>query len=395
MHMGNYEQPLDLGTGMSAALPGRFFIVAGQAEIAALGGQGTLPGLAAATLVPLAPDAPLDDGIVQGAQVLVLEVDPADDLSLRRIARVRAQRPDLPIIAALKDANVSLVRTLVRQGVTDVATLPFVPGELAAQILDQFAATVEHAPPAPLAPMVCVVRSTGGSGATTVITHLAEALAARGTGSVCVVDLDLQGGDVASFVGETPKVTISALLEAGDRLDNDLLGNAITQTRYGFSVIAAPDVITPLDTVDVDQLMRILRLVRSRYRHVLIDLPAAWTNWALSVALAASEVLVITDFSISSLRQAKRRLDLLASVGVADDRIKVLVNRVERRLFRTIGVGEVRDVLGREVAASLAMEGAPLRSAQDQGLLISSVVNKSKFASDLGSLADALLQSTR
>jgi pilus assembly protein CpaE len=375
---------------MTPAIPGRFFIVAREVEIALLRGHTSLPGLSDATLVPLPPDYPIPEELLRTAQVLVLEVDPTDDYSLRRIAKVRSERPELPIIAALSDANVSLVRTLVRQGVTDVATLPFAPEELASQILDQFAKVAEQALPTELSPMFAVVRSTGGCGATTVITHLAAALAEKEPGSVCIVDLDLQGGDVASFVGEQPKVTVSALLEAGDRLDNDLLRSAIIETRFGFSVVAAPEVITPLDIVDVDQMLKMLRLLRSQYRYVLVDLPAAWTNWALSVALASSEVLLITDLSISSLRQAKRRLELFSSIGVTRERAKVVVNRIERRLFRTIGVGEVSEALNCPVTTSLTMEGATLRSAQDQGLLISSVVNKSKFASDIRSLADAL-----
>lgn len=375
---------------MTSALPGRFFVVAGEAEIAPLRSHKAVPGLSDATFVALPPDYPLADDIVRTAQVLVLEVDPGDDYSLRRIGRVRSERPDLPIIAALRNANVSLVRTLVRQGVADVATLPFVPDELATQILDQSARSAEHAEPTELAPMVSVVRSTGGCGATTVVTHLAAALAEDDPGGVCVVDLDLQGGDVAAFIGETPQVTISALLDAGARLDTELLRSATIETRYGFAMIAAPDAITPLDTVDVDQLLKILRLVRGQYRHVIVDLPAAWTNWALSAALASTEVLLITDLSISSLRQAKRRLELLGSVGVVGDRVKLLVNRVERRLFRTIGIDEVADALGCRVAARLTMEGAALRSAQDQGLLVSGVVNKSRFAGDIRSLANLL-----
>jgi pilus assembly protein CpaE len=387
--MGNYETPLVLGAGMTPSPLGRFFIVAGESEIAGLREHSAFARFAESTFLPLSADAALPDEVARAAQVLVLEVDPSSDASLRRIARARNDRPDLPIIAALRQADVSLVRTLIRQGVTDVAALPFEPRELASQIFDQFASVATQAAPAQLAPMLSIVRGTGGCGATTVLTHLAEALAADGD-EVCVVDLDLQGGDVAPFLGETPTVTISALLEAGDRLDGELLRSAITPTSYGFSMIAAPDAITPLDTVDVAQLQTILRLLRARFRYVLLDLPSAWTDWALSVALASTEVVLVTDLSISSLRQAKRRLQLLASIGVAGERMKVVVNRVERRLFRTIGVDEASDALGCEIAASLAMEGNDLRSAQDQGLLISAVAGRSRFANDVRSLAEAL-----
>ena len=101
-------------------------------------------------------------------------------------------------------------------------------------------------------------------------------------------------------------------------------------------------------------------------------------------------MVLITDFSISSLRQAKRRLQLLSSIGVPSEQVKVVVNRVERRLFRTIGVNEVGDALQCNVVASLTFEGPTLRSAQDQGVLISGVASKSKFAGDIRSLAQLL-----
>lgn len=387
--MGNFETLSELKADMAFSLPGGLFIVAGEREIDRLRAMRLADSFGRATLVPLAAAASVPADIVASARILVLEVDPDSDASLRRIAAIRKERPNLPIIAAVARADVSLVRTLIRQGVADVATLPFNTDELASQVLDATAALAEHASEQDLAPLFTVVRSIGGCGATSVITHLAAALSQtvatpRG---VCVVDFDLQGGDVASFLGLRPKVTVSALIEASDRLDDDLLKSAITATSHGFSVIAAPDAITPLDSLDVDQALKILKLLRQRFDYVLLDLPADWTNWGLSAALASGELLVVTDLSIASLRQAKRRLQLLDSIGVEKKHVRVVVNRVERRLFKTIGVDEVKEALDCEVAASLATEGPALRSAQDQGLLITEVTGKSKFFGDIRALA--------
>lgn len=390
--MGNYETPLELDTGMIAKPRGGLFIVANALDITMLRGSALGKGFGNAAFVPLEANVDLPADVVRSARVLVLEVDPSSPESLRRIAKLRSEREDLPIIAALSKADVSLVRTLIRQGISDVAVLPFAAEELASQILDASTRLAELAPQGALAPMVTVVRSTGGCGATTVVTHLAAALAkADHTGrGVCVIDLDLQSGDVASYVGLHPKVTVSALIEAGDRLDSDLLRSAVTETAYGFSLIAAPDGIAPVDAVDVDQLLRVLSLARRQFGTVLLDLPADWTNWSLSAVMASSEVLLITDLSIASLRQAKRRLELLRSVGEGGGHIKVVVNRAERRLFKTIGVDEVSQALDCAVAASLSSEGATLRSAQDQGLLVTDVASRSKFAGEIRGLADLL-----
>lgn len=389
--MGTFENFVDPDTGMSASLPSGLFIVASTAEIDPLRGSW-VQDLPASAFVALPPEADVPADVIAEAKILVLEVDPTDRGSLRRLSQVRARRDGLPIIAALKDANVSLVRTLVRQGVTDVAVLPFEPSELATQILDASVKASTILPDPSLAPLTAVVRSTGGCGTTTVITHLAAALARETGRKVCVLDLDVQCGDVVAYLGQTARLTLTDLLEAGDRIDAELLRTAVTDSGLGFSVLAAPEQITPLETVDVDHLMRLVHLARQEFDHVLVDLPADWTNWALSIATTASEVLLVTDLSIGSLRQAKRRLDFFHSVDIGRERVRVVVNRVERRLFKTIGVGEVREALRAEVIATLSDEGAALSAAQDQGLLVTAVSRKSRFGADITGLAKAVVE---
>jgi len=241
---------------------------------------------------------------------------------------------------------------------------------------------------------VAVVRSAGGSGATTVITHLAAALAARAGRSkgACVIDLDIQFGNVGTSLGCAAKTTVVDLLEAGARVDAELLRGAAVDSGRGFDLIAAPEPITPLEAVDVDRLLHLLTVARREYGAVLIDLPANWTNWTLSTALSSTEILLVTDLSIAGLRQAKRRLELFDTVAVPRERVRIVVNRVEKRLFRAIGVDEVRRALGHPVYATLAAEPGVVASAQDQGLLSWEANRKSKFASDVSTLADQLAQ---
>lgn len=393
--MGNFENDFELEAGMAVNLPEGVVIVANAVDLGRLQEDSALRRFDGWSLVALPVDAPLPAEAIAKARLLVVEVDPADRGSLRRLSQVREERRGLPVIAAIQKGDVPLVRTLVRAGISDVATLPFVADELVAQVLYACAQQAEDQPSAPLAPLITVVRSTGGCGATSVITHLAAALAQPSSGnarSVCVVDLDLQSGDVAGYLGISPKQDVSMLLEAGERLDGELLASALIDSGRGFSVVAAPDVITPLESVDVDQLLKLLDLIRRKHDVVLVELPADWTSWALSVVMAGSEVLLITDLSIGSLRQARRRLSLLASVGLKREKVGAIVNRVERRLFKTIGVDDVREALQCEVHATLAMENGALRSAQDQGALITEIDRRSRFAADIRSLAAMLIE---
>lgn len=384
----------ELGKDQYLRLPERLLIAASPENIEAL--QAADPEIVSsgATLCPLHNGDPLPVDVLAHAALVVIEVDPKHPASLRRLSQLRNQLPDAPIIAALADANVSLVRTLVRQGVSDVVSLPFKPDEVAASCANAMAEvrTRKHGSAA-LAPLFAVVRGVGGCGATTVATHLAGYLNSHaGTGrGVCMIDLDIQFGSLADYLGLAPRRTIHDLLDARDRLDADFLHSVAVQHSSGVHVIGAPPEIMPLEAVDAEQLLRVIELARREYDYVVLDMPANWTNWNLSVAISASIVLMVIELTIPSLRQARRRLELLRANGVDSDAVAIVANRVERRLFRSIGTSDVEKALGFPVAATIHAEADAVASAQDQGLLVEQVLRKSKFSNEVGELADQLM----
>ena len=329
--------------------------------------------------------------LAQAASIVLLELAPDSKASMQRLHQLKKSFPDLPVVAAIADAPIRLVRTLVREGVVDVVTLPFQFDEVLETVADALAsARVRNDHGAALAPMLAVVRSTGGCGATSVATHLAAHLGALESSDkkVAIVDLDLQFGNVASYLSAEGRGTISDLIEAEDRLDDQLVESVARHFGDRLDIFAAPDTIMPLEAVDTDGLLRVLTILRKRYAYVVLDLPANWTNWTLSAAAGCDLIVLVVDLSIASLRQAKRRLDLFSSVGVDSRKIEIVANRVERRLFRTISLTDVADTLGRDVLGSIALEESLVSSAQDQGLLTSQVHRKSKFAADVAKLAE-------
>lgn len=371
---------------MSRNLPSGTYIVAARRHAAAVKAAFG----SSVHVVEIDPTEELPSEIVRKAAILVLEVDPSQATSLERVTDVRAARPSLPVVVALENADVGLTRMLIRQGVSDVATLPFDPSELTSLLLEIGA---RHAPvsEARLAPMVSLVRAAGGVGATTIITHLADALSECGGGrDVCVIDLDLQFGQVATYLGLHPQTTVLDLLEASERLDPDLVRDAAVSTPQGISVIGAPPQIAPLEDVDVDRLLNLLTVARQSFDFVLIDLPSNWTNWTLSAALACNEIMVVTDQSITGLRQTKRVIELFDMMQVARENVRIVVNRVEKKLFQSISVNEVANTLAREISATVSRDRGDLQMAQDEGRLLSDGNRKAAFVKDVGRLADQI-----
>ena len=350
----------------------------------------SFPGLAT---FPCRNDQDIPPQLLSAAQVLVVEVDPDVPRSIERLIELGRRYPYLPRIAAIANTSVSLVRTLVREGVTDVVSLPFQVEELLDVSLNAIAAVRARTGGAvKLAPMISIVRSIGGCGATSIASHLACGLASQfdSRRAFAVVDFDLQAGTVSDYLGSSGRGSLADLLAAGDRLDHELTQSIAQPIEGNVVVFAAPQDIQPVDNVETDQVLRILALMRQQYAGVLVDLPADWTSWALSTVSSSDLVILVVELSVNSLRQAKRRLQLFTSVGIDPAKVVLVVNRVERRMFKSIDLSDVTATLDREVISSLALEEPQLSSAQAQGLLIQAVNRKSKFSFDLTKLAEEL-----
>jgi len=352
--------------------------------------ESGLPGM---NVLEAESTAPIPEASLEGIGLLILEVDPADRRSMQRLGDIRKRHPKLPVIAAIENSSVDLVRTLIHLGVADVVTLPFDDSELLQTALNVLAShRAAEIAEAGLAPVIAVACARGGAGATSIATHLAAELGRidqTGKG-VVIVDLDMQFGSVSDYLGGKGRGTVSDLLEAEDRLDEDLVRSITRQIGGNVSIVAAPDEIKPLEMVDTDQLLRILKQLQRQFGYVILDLPANWTNWTLSATLASDVVLLVVELSVSSLHQGRRRLELFKSIGMDPGDIEIVVNRVRRSLFRVIDLDDVSTTLNHQVLSSIAFEDSTVSAFQDRGQLVSSGSRRSHFVKDIERLAGLL-----
>lgn len=327
--------------------------------------------------------------ILHEAPILVIEVRCDMDASIRRLARLRADHPHLPLVAAIRAPNVALVKQLLQCGVDDVIALPLVLSELS-QSLGQMRTKLAAArSECPRGQIISVLGSVGGVGSTMLATQAANLHAAQSGRQVCLFDLDVQFGCVASYLGLSPKLTLKDLLEAGSRVDTALLRASMTTTSEGLHVVPAPGEIMPIESVDPDQVYRLIDIASREFGTVFVDLPNVWTNWSLSMIARSDVVLLVIEMSIASLRHARRQLALLAAEGLADDRVIIVANRIQKRLFRTIDLKDAEAALDHPVSQRVTNDFALVGAALDQGVTVRSLKPGSAVEKDIQSILAA------
>src|SRR3546814_5074819 len=87
-----------------------------------------------------------------------------------------------------------------------------------------------------------------------------------------LLDLDLQFGNAALYLGLSPTLSVADVIAAGARADGALLRSTTTEHPSGLHVVAAPPDIIPLESVSAEQMSDILDLARQEFSNVLVDL---------------------------------------------------------------------------------------------------------------------------
>lgn len=344
---------------------------------------------------PVAAEGSVPEALLDGASAIVIEVDRDESRSLDRLSSLVRSRPDIPVIAALVEPDMRLVRTLVREGVADVISLPLDADELTQSVFDVLARRAAAARTPRLAPLVGVVGTAGGAGATTFACHLAAAIGrTAGHGgdrrSVIAVDGDLQCGSLAAYLDVTRSGSLLDMAQAAARLDAELLHSIATETSEGIAVLGAARQIDPLESMDGNALYDAMGQLRRRYDAVVMDFPPCWSNWSASLAHSATQMLVVTEVSLGGLRLARRIIDLFQTLGIPDSRVAIVASKVERRAFRPIALGDLTRVTGKEPIAILPDESDLLHRAQEHGVLAEGVARKNPYSRAVATLAETL-----
>jgi pilus assembly protein CpaE len=215
--------------------------------------------------------------------------------------------------------------------------------------------------------------------------RFAEQEAAHGR-EACLIDLDMQFGDVAFQLGMQPKLSLTDLLEAGARLDGDLLRATTIDHPSGLKVIAAPIDMMPLEGMPSEHILRIVDLATHEFGTVFVDLPTNWTNWSLSLVARSDLVLLVTELTVAGVNRAKRQLNLLASQDLGGLDVRVVINRYDKALAKIVRPADVTHALGRDIAYTVSNDFPVMRAAIDRGVPIDQIRRKTALSKDLNSL---------
>jgi pilus assembly protein CpaE len=327
---------------------------------------------------------------IAGAAAAVIQVDADSPASIKRFQKLSSAL-ETPLIAASYEPPLALVRTLIRLGANDVLPLPLTVEDIETSLAPLLAETNQRSLATSISngKLVSVIKGVGGAGSTALLTQLAIRFAlneAAHQRETCLIDFDMQFGDAAFQLGVRAKLSLADLLDAGTRLDGDLLRATTTEHPSGLKIIAAPPEMMPLEGIPGEHVLQIADGATREFGTVFVELPTNWTNWSLSLVARSDLVILVTDLTVTGLNRARRQLNLLQSQDLGDVDVRVVVNRYDKAAARAISLADARKALGRDVDFTISNDSAVMRAAIDRGVPIGEIKRKTALGKDLDAL---------
>ena len=180
-------------------------------------------------------------------------------------------------------------------------------------------------------------------GKTVLAVNYAAYLAERGY-KVCLADLDLQFGDVCNYLGITPTQTFFNYYDQEE--DKRDTAAFITETQFGFDVLAAPLEVDEGFVIDAETILQAINQLRDDYDYVLLDTTTGFTGISLAI-LEQTDVLYlpcVVDF-IPSIKDLKIGLETLYKLQFDYQRVRLILNR--NKAETQISTKDVEALVGR------------------------------------------------
>jgi Flp pilus assembly CpaE family ATPase len=228
-------------------------------------------------------------------------------------------------------------------------------------------------------------------GATTISCNIAVRFRQSLRRPVLLADMDPLLGSVSFSLKLKSAFSFIDVVNHESQIDRDLWKKIIVPYE-DVDVLLGPEIPrfeTPLSC----GLPSFLHFVRLNYGAAVLDSPGPLSDWHLSLARSADEVLLITTNELSAVHATLRAIQLLERAGGDRNHLRLIVNRYEKD--NGLVKEAIETALKLEVFWTLPNDYAPVQKSVLDGKIVSSHCKLGESMDDLAQRLTGVTRSAR
>jgi len=354
--------------------------------------------------------AGLDDALTQIAgldpdatECVILAVQRADEGELGPYVGIvtAAKARGLPVLLVVEELTATALHRLVRAGADEFTPYPMPEGVLAETLEKMRVASHQPAHVGDMSArrgMILPVQGiAGGVGATTLAVNLAWEMAQtprKVTRKVCIIDLNLQFGSVATYLDLARREATMQLLTEPQGQDKAAIGDAMVTYGKKLSVLTAPPDTVPFEIVENEDIRRILDVAATTHDFVIVDMPSVLVGWTSVVLEMAETYFAVMELDMRCAQNMLRFLRALKAEDLPLEKVQYVMNRAPGGLTGG-GKGRVKrmaESLGIEYNVMLPDGGKAVMNAADQGVPLAEGASGNALRKEVRKIAGSLAE---
>jgi len=239
--------------------------------------------------------------------------------------------------------------------------------------------------------MITIVSGKGGVGKSIIATNLSLVLNRPHPGSVVLIDLSLQFGDIAALLAITPDGSIAEFAASDASIaDRHVIQQALSLGPQGLTVLAAPPSPELADYVTTAHLRSLVAELRSTFELVVADTTSQLTEITLEALENSDHIVLVTDFSVTSVKNTRLIMSVIGVLQVDPERILVVANHRDAPIAGGMDKARIEDFLRHPVAAEIPHDAMAIGGSVSTGVPVVIAGHSSPATAAFERLAAAL-----
>lgn len=321
--------------------------------------------------------------------IVFVDISQKTELALDIISKIATNHKTCKIVVTSSNYSTDTIIKAMRAGAREFLPKPVIKDELKIsldKIKDQIAGFHSENKKCRV---ITTFSNKGGIGKTAIATNLALELANITKEKVALVDLNLQLGDITTFLDVNPSFDISYVIQNLSRIDETFLLSTLEKYKdTSLYILADPPYLEQAEDITAEQIGTLFDVLKQAFSYIVVDASANFDGKTITALDHSDLILLISIVNLPAVRNCQRCLDLFERLGYEREKTKIVVNRYMEN--DEIKIEDVEDVLGRKIYWKIPNNYFTIMSAINKGIPVGHINAESNVSQSFRELAAML-----
>ena len=289
------------------------------------------------------------DYIIENRPPLVIvDITKKTNISLDIISKLTTLVKNIKIIVLSYDTESDIVIKALRAGAREFLVKPLIEKDFVASVKKMKDLILGNINDTTKCKVITTFSNKGGIGKTSIAVNLAMEIANITKEKVALVDLNMQMGDITTFLNLDPSFDTSYVINNLDRIDETFLLTTLEQyNKTSLYVLADPPDIEQAEIITSEDITTLINILRNVFSYIVIDTTSSFDAKTITALDNSDLILLVSIINLPSIRNCQRCFDLFKKLGYSKDKIKLIINRYMEA--DDIKIEDVEEVLDHKV----------------------------------------------